>query len=286
MKRKCFALAAGWLLAGGVAFAGRGVSVTLGTWTDRQPFVGSNGATIHFYLFSPKAAAAGEKLPLVLWLHGGLKSNGRGGPNLPMAAFYRDDHQARHPCFVLRPVAVQGKNWVSPRGAGTASHKQPAEPAPSVATLMELLDKTVRAHPIDPNGLHVTGASMGGYGTWDVIARYPGRFATAIPICGGGDPGKAAAIQGMKIWAFHSADDRIVPPRGSREMFAALLAARDEKPLVKDDDKQTLSSSADGHVRYTEFKSGGHNAWDRALGDPKVIEWVFSKDKANENSAR
>jgi len=256
-------------------------SVTLGAWTDRQPFLASSKATVHYYLFSPKDVPAGRKLPLVLWLHGGLRSNGRGGPNLPMAAFYRDQHQRKWPCFVLRPVAVKGRNWVSPRGCGIGSHQMPPEPSPSVAALMELLDKTLAAHPVDANSLHVTGASMGGYGTWDVIQRHPKRFASAVPICGGGDPSRAAAIGQMRIWIFHSADDRVVPVRGSREMYAALTKAAKHQPTKQDDPEKALLATKDSQLRYTEFKHGGHNAWDRALGDPKVIEWVFSQNRTS-----
>ena len=260
---------------------GSKAAATLGTWADRRPFQGADGQTIHYYLFSPKAAAAGKKLPLVLWLHGGLRSNGRGGPNLPKAAFYRDEHQRKWPCFVLRPVAVKGKNWVSPRGAGAGSHTMPPKPSASVAALMELLAETIRREAVDANSLHVVGASMGGYGVWDVISRHPKRFATAIAICGGGDPSQAAAIKHMKVWVFHSVNDRIVPPRGSREMFAALMAAKGGKPVVEKDAKRTASRSADGRIRYTEFSGGGHNAWDRALSDPRVMAWVFGDGKGD-----
>jgi predicted peptidase len=246
-----------------------------GTWTERQPFVGTSGQTIHFYLFTPSPLQAGRKYPLVLWLHGGLKSNGVGGPNMPADAFYRDADQAGHPCFVLRPVALQGKNWVSPRGAGTASHVQPAEPAASMAVLLELVDNVLKENPIDRRSLHVCGASMGGYGTWDLIERRPEMFASAAPICGGGDPQKAERLKDAKIWIFHSADDRIVPVAGSRDMFAALMKARGEKPVVEEDDRKVFSRSSDGRIRYIEFKSGGHNAWDRALGDPALREWML-----------
>jgi len=249
-----------------------------GGWMDCQAFTASDGQAIHYYLFTPKDLAAKRKYPLVIWLHGGLKSNGRGGPNLPTKAFYQDKHQKAHPCFVLRPVAVKGKNWVSPRGAGAGSHKMPAKPAPSVAALAELLEKTLAANPIDPNRVHVVGASMGGYGVWDVITRWPHRFASAMPICGGGDPSQAERIKGLKIWIAHSADDRIVPVRGSREMFAALMKARGEEAVIKTDDDKTLSSSPDGRIRYTEYRRGGHNAWDRAMGDPGMLRWVFQPE--------
>ena len=280
----------GWTLLAAVAvipvLADPAAGAALGQWTARQPFEGTTGDTIHYYLFTPAGVETAKRYPLVLWLHGGLKSNGVGGPNMPADAFYRDEHQRQHPCFVLRPVAVKGANWVSPRGAGTASHALPADPAPSMTVLGELLDRVIKQNPIDPAGLHVVGASMGGYGVWDLIARHPKRFASAVPICGGGDPSQAARLKDARIWIFHSTDDRIVPPRGSRDMFQALAKARGQEPAVRKDDAKTIRSCAGGAIRYTEFARGGHNAWDPALRDPEVFGWVFQGAAGRQAGAR
>lgn len=260
------------------AFAGA-VPSPSGGWTDRTPFPGNGTPQIHYYLYSPGTLERGRTYPLILWLHGGLKSNGTGGPSLPRNAFYDHGQQERNPCFVLRPVAVRGENWVSPRGAGTASHRLPPAPSPSMKLLVTLLEEIVRTHPVDRKRMIVCGASMGGYGTWDLITRHPDLFAAAIPICGGADPEKARLLSGMKIWAFHSADDRIVPVRGSREMCQALFEADGGAVRESKTDEATIRSSSSGRLRYTEFTRGGHNAWDRALGDPGVIEWVFEDGK-------
>ncbi len=150
--------------------------------------------------------------------------------------------------------------------------------------LVKLLDEVLSKHPIDKQQVHVAGASMGGYGVWDIITWWPARFGSAIPICGGGGPSLAARLKDRRIWIFHSTDDRIVPVGGSRKMFQAIMKAREEEPLILEDDGQINASSKDGEIRYTEFKSGGHNAWDRALGDEDVIEWVFKEDSDSNGS--
>ena len=43
---------------------------------------------------------------------------------------------------------------------------------------------------------------MGGFGTWDIIARKPELFAAAVPICGGADETTAAKIAKIPLWAF------------------------------------------------------------------------------------
>ena len=143
--------------------------------------------------------------------------------------------------------------------------------------LLELLEETIRRNPIDTASMHVVGASMGGYGTWDLITRHPQKFASAIPICGGGDPQKAPLIKQMRIWIFHSADDSVVPVQASRDMFRALIRAKGGEGGASAGDGTIDSSSPDGTIRYTEFDKGGHNAWDRALREPRLLRWMFGK---------
>jgi predicted peptidase len=278
MHRRYVGLVVGLLIAAGALYGAAKGTWQYGQWSEMQSFTSSAGDTINYYLFTPQAAGGGKKLPLVVWLHGGVKSNGVGGPNFAQDAFYRDEHQKDHPAFCLRPVAVKGENWVSPRGAGTSTHQMPAAPAKSMKAALELIEKVLKENPIDPARLYVVGASMGGYGTWDMIERNPGKFAAAMPICGGGDPSKAALLKDMAIWISHGDKDSIVSVRGSRDMFDALLKARGEPPVVKDAPDRITRTSPDGRIRYIEYKGGNHNAaWDRGLTEPDLAEWFFSK---------
>jgi predicted peptidase len=210
-----------------------------------------------------------------LFLHGGQKSSGRGAPSLPESAFYKEGHVAKHPCYILRPVALRGENWVYPRNPKLGSHALPSAPSNSNQAVLELLSYVVAQFAVDARRIHVVGASMGGYGVWDLVARHPHRFASATPICAGGDPSLAARFKHMRLWLFHCADDPAVPVRGSREMFAALAAARNEEPVFEETDLAKCYTLAHGDIRYTEYKSGGHESWVPAFNDPDWYEWVF-----------
>ena len=100
---------------------------------------------------------------------------------------------------------------------------------------------------------------MGGYGTWDMIQRYPEMFAAAVPICGGGDETAADRIK-TPVWAFHGDKDGAVPVSRSRNMIAAIKAAG-------------------GQPKYTEYPGCGHNAWSRAFADPELLKWLFSHQR-------
>lgn len=63
----------------------------------------------------------------------------------------------------------------------------------NAAILPALLDEVVTRYRIDRDRIHVTGFSMGGYGAWDLALYSPRRFATVVPVCGGGDTVRVAA---------------------------------------------------------------------------------------------
>jgi len=53
---------------------------------------------------------------------------------------------------------------------------------------------------VDVERVYVTGFSMGGYGTWDLGIHSPGRFASLVPICEGGDTARASLIKDVPHW--------------------------------------------------------------------------------------
>jgi predicted peptidase len=111
---------------------------------------------------------------------------------------------------------------------------------------------------VDPARIYLTGLSMGGYGTWDLAARQPERFAAILPICGGGDEATAPRLAKLPIWCFHGDADTVVPVERSRTMIAAVRAAG-------------------GSPKYSELPGVGHDSWTPAYRDPAVLDWLFAK---------
>src|SRR5207302_8806353 len=104
-------------------------------------------------------------------------------------------------------------------------HAAPKGPSVPMGLLIALLPKLTAELPVDSTRISVMGMSMGGFGTWDLVTRFPGRFAAAVPICGGGDPSAAPALAKLPVWAFHGAKDPSVKPGRSRGMVEALKRA-------------------------------------------------------------
>ena len=130
--------------------------------------------------------------------------------------------------------------------------------------VVAILDSISKEFSVDPNRIYVSGLSMGGFATWDLITRYPTRFAAAVAVCGAGDTTQAGVISKVPVWAFHAADDPTVTVAGSRNMVNALIRAG-SKP------------------EYTEYPATlkiGHGSWVPAGKTPGLNPWVFSQTRA------
>jgi predicted esterase len=119
-----------------------------------------------------------------------------------------------------------------------------------------LLNEVSRKYRVDPDRVYLTGNSMGGDGTWALAADRPGCFAAIAPICGTGHPASAARLRGVPTWAFHGADDQIVPVERSERMIAALKAVG-------------------GEARLTVYPGVGHDSWTLTYADPMFYEWLL-----------
>ena len=133
-----------------------------------------------------------------------------------------------------------------------------------IPELMETLDSVIREHPVDSDRVYVTGQSMGGMGTWGLLAQHSSRFAAAIPVCGGWSPKAAKHMAKIPIWAFHGENDRSVPVDWSRNMIAAL-------------------KKEGGSPKYTEYKGAGHGVWRRTYQNNEIWDWLFSQTRPDKS---
>ena len=173
--------------------------------------------------------------------------------------------QQKWPSFIVIPQVVLPDRFVNVPAA-TGSYTLAPQPSDSLRMTKEIVDMLQQEYQgIDSHRLYVTGLSMGGYGTWEAIERWPGYFAAAAPISGAGDPSQAALLVHTPIWAFHGALDTTVPVSGSRDMIQAII-------------------NAGGHPLYTEYPNDGHDLWGPGkvyspTADSAFFTWLFSQKK-------
>ncbi|MGH3823572.1 MAG: alpha/beta fold hydrolase [Pseudonocardiaceae bacterium] len=200
-----------------------------------------------------------ERMPLVLMLHGaGERGEDNSAQLLNGVAelLGSEAAAARFPCVYVVPQCAEEFRWVEVDWRAER-HDVPRNPSVPLSAVAELLKELHGKYPVDLQRVYLIGLSMGGFGVWDLLSRWPDRFAAAVVICGGADENAVAAARDVPVWAFHGADDPEVRVERSRKAVAALRAAG-------------------GTARYTEYPRVRHDSWVNAFAEPDLLPWLFS----------
>ncbi len=201
-----------------------------------------------YAVFLPDGYSAGKPWPVILFLHG---FNQRGDDGVSQTrgirTFLRRNAE-RFPCLVVMPQMPR----TSVRWSGAMND-----------LALKALDEVVRKYHGDRHRLYLTGCSMGGGGCWRMAALHPQLFAAVMPLCGHTDPpAQAPALRSLPIWAFHGANDPLVPVGYTRAMVNAIRAEGNTR------------------IHYTEYPGVHHNCWDLTYSNPRVIAWLLAQRRA------
>jgi predicted peptidase len=109
--------------------------------------------------------------------------------------------------------------------------------------LLSLVDYMQEKFAVDPDRVYGAGYSMGGFGCWELAMTAPERFAALVPVAGGGDSSDAERLVNLPIWAFHGANDQVVPLESTKAMIEAV-------------------QRVGGQTKLTIYNDRGHNTCD------------------------
>lgn len=224
---------------------------------EARQYKGADGNVLPYRLLKPAHYDASQKYPLVVFLHG---AGERGADNQKQVGYARkflEQACKDYPCFAMLPQCPENRRWVEVDWSAY-QHAMPAEPSVPMGEMMAALEQLRKEFNIDSDRIYVMGLSMGGYGTWDALARYPKVFAAGVPICGGADLNNAKVYARKPIWAFHGDADPTVPVQRSRFIVETVKAAG-------------------GTPRYTEYPGMGHASWVPAMREAELAPWLFAQ---------
>ena len=197
---------------------------------------------IEYLLYLPKDYGKSDKeWPLMMFLHGA----GERGSDLNKVLVHGPARLASEgkdfPFIIISPQCPTGDWWGN-----------------KVDELAALCDYIADTYAVDKNRLYITGLSMGGYGTWQMIEKHSDKFAAAAPICGGGNTALAKhRLKDIPIWVFHGAKDNAVPLEESEKMVKA------------------LKDSGNEQVKFTVYPEAGHDSWTETYNNPELYEWFL-----------
>ena len=231
----------------------------------RPAWIMSQVQGLHYAVLLPESWAADQHYPLLLYLHQLDMGTDRSGLIRQVNAWFATpEFRSRHPAIIVVPMLDQAEDKGGQLVNFGGKRQGQFGETETVAALREVLLRYL----VEPDRIYVTGNSMGGMGTWEMLLSYNDQtgtkghiFAAGLPLAGRhatADPVAAAqALAHVPIWAIHGEHDTEVGLDWDRGM-ARLLAGN-------------------GTFRYTEDAAFGHDVWDSYYKRPEVWDWLFSQ---------
>ncbi len=239
---------------------------------EKKLFI-SGKDTLRYRILYPEQYNKRKSYPIIVFLHG---SGERGNDNEAQLMhggnlFLKEPIRKHFRAIVIFPQCPKDSGWSRIKRVPNSTEwqflTQTVPPVPQ-QLVKQLLDSLSDNKIANTKKIYLGGLSLGGLGTYDFLIRYPGYFAAAFPICG------ATSISvflekahPLPLWIFHGALDTSVPPGFDRDLYTALMT-RGAK-----------------NVSYTEYPKAGHNSWDSAFAEPRLLPWLFSVKKKNNYKA-
>ena len=250
------------LIIGGVFVAGVGTAFTQ-RYASNHHFLNSSTAAVFetidhelnlpYRLYVPADRGDGKPLPLLLFLHGaGDKGDNNTDQTRDAEILDILTENAKYPCVLLAPQCPTDGYW-----SGADSSRNPSG-LDVLAAVKDLITSVQGEYNVDSSRLYITGFSMGGYGVYGMLAKYPTMFACAVPCAGWAEPADYSSLTTKTpIWAFHGVLDTNIKVWHDMATVGAIR-------------------KNGGNVKLTSYLLSQHDCWDRAYADPALMPWIFS----------
>lgn len=237
----------------------------LGTGWTPLVYSASNGVELLYQVYMPKNYDAEREYPCILYMHSaGVRCDDNSHIYTGEAKFLRNLEEGKYAddVIVIAPCCPKTDKWVP-----VVSWKDitfdfvNTEPTRYMVAATELFRDARETLSIDESRLYLYGMSMGGFATWDLLARNPDTFAAAISVAGAGDVSVVSKLGKTAVWLFHGTADNVVPCDSSRALYDAF----------------TEIGRTD--VRCTLFDGAGHGIWVMTANTEGLYDWLFEKHR-------
>ncbi len=221
---------------------------------------------LKYRILYPKNFNKTKKYPLTLFLHG---IGERGDDNQLQLkyvdqVFLNPENYINYPSVVIFPQAPLNDNWSSRVLTDNEIRQvfpKDAIPTNSLQSVIQLMDSLSKEKYINNKRIYLTGLSNGAMGSFELLKNRPNMFASAVLICGGGNPIWAKDFaKTTPVWVAHGSDDDVVSPELSINMVKAII-------------------KYGGSPKFTLYENVNHGSWHNVFEDPEYLEWLFSHTK-------
>ena len=219
--------------------------------------------SLNYRILYPNNFDKKKSYPLTLFLHG---IGERGDDNelqlkYVNSVFLNQNNYINYESVVIFPQAPLDDNWSSRLMTDNEIRQvfpENEKPTKSLQLVIKLMDSLVKEDFIDNKRVYLSGLSNGAMGSFELLRNRPNMFASAVLICGGGNPIWAKDFaKTTPVWIAHGSDDDVVFPELSINMVKAII-------------------EYGGSPKFTLYENVSHDSWFNVFDDPNYLEWMFS----------
>jgi len=245
-----------------------------------------DGATRTYRLFVPEGIAGGERVPLVVGLHGGLGTGEQFADNSQFEKAARE-----HGFIAVFPDGV-GRTWNGGNCCGQAARND-VDDVGFLAALIEALSARL---PIDRERVFMTGHSNGGIMAFRFGCERADLVAAIAPVAGSLEVPKCEPSRGVDLLAIHGDADQSHPLNGgqgprsiagvdfvsqarSLELWTAGMKCPDA-PTPRPEGATTTttwSGCRDGAGARLMIVHGADHPWPGGVNPPPIVRAETSK---------
>jgi len=201
------------------------------------------------YLPTDYANDSYRKYPLLIFLHGG-SARGKDTLDLYSSGPFDQIYRGRNfPFIVVAPQCPKHLRW-------------------STENWFEnLYSDLIKKYRIDTKRVYLTGASLGGSGTWYLATKYPDKFTAIAPVSGFTRhmdyiSENIENLKNIPIWAFHGESDNVVPVEETDYLVNKL-------------------SKINNQIKYTREKNIGHSIHWLVYPGNEIYDWFLKQEIIN-----
>ena len=226
----------------------------------------SEDSQLNYRILYPKNFDKTKSYPLTLFLHG----IGERGEDNELQLKYVDEvflnqnNYDNYQSVVIFPQAPLDDNWSSrllTKNEIRQVFPENEKPTKSLQLVIKLMDSLVKEDFIDNKRVYLSGLSNGAMGSFELLKNRPNMFASAVLICGGGNPKWAKDFaKTTPVWVAHGSDDEVVFPELSINMVKAII-------------------KNGGSPKFTLYENIKHDSWFNVFNDPNYLKWMYSFTK-------
>ena len=209
--------------------------VSPGVGMTSRTFKGSK--TINYWELVPENISSSPAL--IIFLHGSGECGSMNSMiNVSFPKFMKEGYMSGYDAIFLAP--------------NTASCSWSSE----TKVVKELIDSTIATYNVDRSRIIITGHSLGGNGTWNMVAQYPGFFSAAVPVSGC-PSANASSYVGIPIRSYIGAQES-----SYRSCNAGAI---------------NNMNAAGGTVEFIEVQGASHSSVINIYKDSELINWMLNQ---------